>query len=481
MKKLLLGFALLFLLKDVKAQYSSSNVIGLVVPQYIMAGDSTRRLPTYVRLRLDNLKSKSDYRYVVRGIKSTDFASKSMSPGAGNPLYVDTSGNYRYYSGTAYWTAATAPKGDDTLTTGLMGEFEGWFGLVGTGSVNYWTPGNKIYLAVIAIGITTGDTVKMYCSDSMTVITPNAVGNVKGTGVWGKSMAPAKSFVALYDNTMGTGRPVTVGPVEGGVFTGSNLSSLVGYYSTNVWKVTGNWAGIVPNSLSNGIKRVDNLSLKLGTTIFANTDADGLWGPSKKITVNPSGGYANPIYLDYDDAALTPTLVEFWSRTSSTKEDVGKYSVYVSRKYSGEKDQTVRFYVAGGTCTKGAAADYTLTERTITFKGATKATYDTTVITINDDNSAEGPETIVLGLDQANNCVIGIEKAHTINVIDNDIANIIIQNTTVVVKENAGKIGMTLKMDKPVSTASKFMLFVNGKGDSNYIHSEFSICKSGKD
>jgi hypothetical protein len=481
MKKLLLGFALLFLLKDVKAQYSSSNVIGLVVPQYIMAGDSTRRLPTYVRLRLDNLKSKSDYRYVVRGIKSTDFASKSMSPGAGNPLYVDTSGNYRYYSGTAYWTAATAPKGDDTLTTGLMGEFEGWFGLVGTGSVNYWTPGNKIYLAVIAIGITTGDTVKMYCSDSMTVITPNAVGNVKGTGVWGKSMAPAKSFVALYDNTMGTGRPVTVGPVEGGVFTGSNLSSLVGYYSTNVWKVTGNWAGIVPNSLSNGIKRVDNLSLKLGTTIFANTDADGLWGPSKKITVNPSGGYANPIYLDYDDAALTPTLVEFWSRTSSTKEDVGKYSVYVSRKYSGEKDQTVRFYVAGGTCTKGAAADYTLTERTITFKGATKATYDTTVITINDDNAAEGPETIVLGLDQANNCVIGIEKAHTINVIDNDIANVIIQNTTVVVKENAGKIGMTFKMDKPVSTASKMMLLVKGKGDSTYIPSEFSIGKSGKD
>ena len=68
MKKLLLGFALLFLLKDVKAQYSSSNVIGLVVPQYITSGDSTKRLPTYVRLRLDNLKPKSDYRYVIREI-----------------------------------------------------------------------------------------------------------------------------------------------------------------------------------------------------------------------------------------------------------------------------------------------------------------------------------------------------------------------------------------------------------------------------
>jgi hypothetical protein len=481
MKKLLLGFALLFLLKDVKAQYSSSSVIGLVVPQYITAGDSTRRLPAYVRLRLDNLKPKSDYRYVIRGIKSSDFSSKTISPGAGNPLYVDTAGNYRYYSGTAYWTATAAPKGDDTLTTGMMGEFEGWFGLVGTGSVNYWTSGNKVYLAVIAIGITTGDTVKMYCSDSMTVITPNAVGNVKGTGVWGKSMAPAKSFVALYDNTMGTGRPLSVGPVEGGIFTGSSLSSLVGYYSTSVWKVSGNWAGIVPNSLSNGIKRVDNLSLKTGMSIFSNTDGDAIWGPSKKNTVNRSGGYANPIYLDYDDAALTPTLVEFWSRTSSTKEDVGKYSVFVSRKYSGEKDQTVRFYVAGGTCTKGATADYTLTERTITFKGSGKANYDTTVITINDDNSAEGPETIVLGLDQPSNCVIGVEKAHTITVVDNDIANVIVQNTTVVVKENAGKIGITLKMDKPVSAASKMMLLVKSKGDSTYIPSEFSIGKSGKD
>ena len=481
MKKFLLGFALLFLLKDVKAQYSPSNVIGLVVPQYMTSGDSTRRLPAYVRLRIDNLKPKSDYRYVVRGIKSTDFASKSMSPGAGNPLYIDTAGNYRYYSGTAYWTATAAPKGDDTLTTGMMGEFEGWFGIVGTGSTNYWSPGNKIYLAVIAIGITTGDTVRMYCSDSMTVITPNAAGNVKGTGVWGKSMAPARSFVALYDNTMGSGRPLSVGPVEGGTFTGSNLSSLVGYYSTNVWKVSGNWAGIVPNSLANGIKRVDNLSLKSGVTIFANTDADGIWGPSKKNTINPSGGYAKPIYLDYDDAALTPTMVEFWARTSSTKEDVGTYNVYVSRKYSGEKDQTVRFYVAGGTSTKGAAADYTLTERTITFKGSGKAGNDTTVITINDDNSAEGPETIVLGVDQPSNCVIGIEKAHTITVTDNDIANVIVPNTLVVVKENAGRIGMTLKMDKPVSSASKMMLLVKGKGDSTYIPSEFSIGKSGKD
>jgi len=36
-------------------------------------------------------------------------------------------------------------------------------------------------------------------------------------------MAPARSFVALYDNTAGSGRPLSVGPVEGGTFTGSNL------------------------------------------------------------------------------------------------------------------------------------------------------------------------------------------------------------------------------------------------------------------
>jgi hypothetical protein len=155
--------------------------------------------------------------------------------------------------------------------------------------------------------------------------------------------------------------------------------------------------------------------------------------------------------------------------------------VYVTRKFSDEKYQSVRFYIAGGTSVKGATNDYTVAERTITFKGSGAAISDTSVITINDDNSAEGPETIVLGVDQPNNCVIGTEKAHTVTVADNDIANVEIPKTLIVVKENAGKIGIALKMDKPVSAASKMTLLVKTKGDSTYIPSEFQLGKSGND
>lgn len=84
-------------------------------------------------------------------------------------------------------------------------------------------------------------------------------------------------------------------------------------------------------------------------------------------------------------------------------------------------------------------------------------------------------------MDQPSNCVIGTEKAHTVTVADNDIANIEIPKTLIVVKENAGKIGVALKMDKPVSVASKMTLLVKTKGDSTYIPSEFQLGKSGND
>jgi len=90
MKKLLLGLALLLGIKSGTAQFSSMNVAGLMVPKYMVSGDSNRRMPTFMRLRIQNLNPNSEYRYVVRGIKSTEFNSKAMAPGAGNPMYVDT-------------------------------------------------------------------------------------------------------------------------------------------------------------------------------------------------------------------------------------------------------------------------------------------------------------------------------------------------------------------------------------------------------
>ena len=486
MKKILLGLALLLGIKSGTAQFSSMNVAGLMVPKYMMSGDSTRRMPTFMRLRIQNLMPNSEYRYVIRGIKSSDFNSKAMAPGAGNPMYVDTAkGNFRYYSSTSYWTATTTgPNGDDTFKTDFMGVHEGWFGLVGTGSTAYWSPGTKIYLSIIAVGLTTNDTVRMYCEDSLEVLTVTRSSSSKrAQGVWGKSKASGKSFVALFDNSTGAGRPECLVPLEGNwwSYTGSNLSNLVGYHFNNSYKKANNWGGFIPNGLSTGIQRVDHLSASSGMSIYANKDADGVWGPSAKNTVSLTGGYWNEILLDNDDAALVPPSIEFWSRSSTTTESVGTYKIYAKRMYANEDSSFARFYVSGGTALEGASKDFTATERLVKFAGSKGVQYDTISININDDNISEGPEIIVVGLDKPTNAAIGVERAHSITVNDNDIANISISTSPIVVKENAGKVGITLKMDKAVNASSKLKLTVIKQGDSTYIPSEFELGSTGKD
>ncbi len=486
MKKLLLGLALLLGIKSGTAQFSSMNVAGLMVPKYMVSGDSNRRMPTFMRLRIQNLNPNSEYRYVVRGIKSTEFNSKAMAPGAGNPMYVDTAkGNFRYYSSTSYWTATTTgPNGDDTFKTDFMGVHEGWFGLVGTGSTSYWSAGNKIYLAIIAVGLTTNDTIRMYCEDSLEVLTVTRSSSTKrAQGAWGKSKASGKSFVALYDNTTGSGRPECLVPLEGNwwSYTGSNLSNLVGYHFSNSFKKANNWGGFIPNGLSDGIRRVDHLSASNGMSIYANKDSDGIWGPSAKNTKSLTGGYWNEILLDNDDAALVPPAIEFWSRSSTTTESAGTYKVYAKRMYANEDSSFARFFVSGGTAAEGASKDFTTTERLVKFAGSKGIQYDTIDITINDDNISEGPEIIVVGLDKPNNASIGVERAHSITLNDNDIANISISNSPIIVKENAGKVGITLKMDKAVNVASKLKLTVIKQGDTTYIPAEFELGSTGKD
>ena len=480
MKKILLLLGVV-MMGQAMAQVTSTQIGPILVPKYAAAtkastGDTTRT-PIIFRIRINGLKPNEKYKYITKGSDTTDLKTRSLSTaGAGNMITYNSNGTFKYISSQSLSTAGK----NDTFETNMMGEYEGWFGLINTSNARF-AAGKTIYPLFLALGLTTNDTLIGYCADGITFMDYGTASS-NATLVWGSSQTVGKTFVALFDVTNSAGtRPLSIGMVENSVVSSGWKSLTPTAVKNKVIGVSGMWSAFIPNNLSGGLKRIENLSLGTGFLVYANNDADGVWGPSKKSTVNASGGAGSHIYLDNDDAALVPTKVEFWTRTSSTKEDIGKYNVYVTRKFSDEKDQTVRFYVAGGTAVKGAGNDYTLTERTITFKGSGAAISDTTVITINDDNSAEGPETIVLGVDQPSNCVIGTEKAHTVTVADNDIANIEIPKTLIVVKENAGKIGVALKMDKPVSVASKMTLLVKTKGDSTYIPSEFQLGKSGND
>jgi len=473
MKKITI-FVLLSAVLQLSAQYSSTRVQGLIVPKYMGSGTSTR-LPVLARLKIIGLDANTMYQYSTRGMIAADLALSTDFAGAGNPMLIDTNG-FKYYTGSTINFSTGAAI--DTFYTDKTGSYEGWFGFVYTGNATRFIRGKQVYLGITARGGTTPTTHRMYCSDSIRVLKFDATsntGDTSGTALWGKSMTAARNFVATYDDVVGLDRPLSLSYAES---EGITVASVATYYTDSVNGKAGHWGAIMPNTNSNGVRRVVSYDFKTARELYANTDADGVWGPNAKNTVNPKGGLT-PVGLGLDEAALTSPLVEFWSRTSTTTENKGTTEVYVTRKYSNDANQSVRLFVNGGDAVKNT--DYTISEpKTITFKPGGQ-TSDTTIISLVDDNSSENTETILLRLDQASNCVIGTEVAHTVNVKDDDIPNIVLGPNRITIKENANKVGVKIKMDKALTTISKIQLFVKYRGDSTLIPGEFSLGSSNTD
>jgi hypothetical protein len=201
----------------------------------------------------------------------------------------------------------------------------------------------------------------MYCADSVRALGFSATSNTGDsfcTAVWGKTMTAARNFVATYDDVIGLDRPLSLSYAES---EGITVASSAAFYTDSVNGKTGNWGAIMPNTNKNGIRRVVSYDFKTARELYANTDADGVWGPGSKNTVDPKGGLTSPVNLGLDDAALTSPLLEFWARTSNTNENSGQTEVYVTRKYSNDANQSVRLYIAGGDAVKNT--DYTITEQ----------------------------------------------------------------------------------------------------------------------
>lgn len=461
---------------QLQAQYSSMGVAPLKVPKYSASGTSSR-MPILFRLQITGLQPNSMYQYVTRAMNATDLASNNLYQGAGNPLYIRSSG-YKYdNSGTSpnFTTGANV----DTFYTDPGGNYDGWFGVVNTGNTRF-TVGRYIYPGLTLRGGTaTTDTVKLYSMDSIRVLAfgSSNTGDSFCTGIWGQSVATARNIVALYDNTAGTGRPLSITYVENDNVT---INSVPSFYSTNVNGKNNYWGTYIPNTNSNGIRRIENINPANNNIVHANTDANGIWGPGQKSTTNPTGGLT-AIAFGLDDAALTPPMVEFWQRASTYGENAGQKEVYVVRKYSSDVDQSVQLYVvSGGTATK--SLDFGVTEpKTIVFSASGAQKSDTTKFIIVDDNLREDAESFLFRLQNPTNCVIGTEIAHTVNIVDNDTAFLSIKQRTVTAKETGGKISVTVKMDKGVYTQSRVRLFVKSKSDSAFIPSEFKLGSSGTD
>jgi hypothetical protein len=299
MKNLINAIFILFLFfGTLNSQVVQSNFTGVLVPQYMCSGTATR-LPYIFRATVSGLGPNSTYRYYTQACRYTDIGGTNS--GAGNPILINANGmSFRYSSSTSLVNSTSY----DSLTTDTGGNYTGWFGFVNTGNARF-TAGNYIIPTITIDSICNGTAKYRFAlNDSINVLKYTDSSIATGaTGIYGISLATQKSVVSLYDNVNNTGKPLAVAYVENVGIDSSSVSSLVQYYIDSVIQRDGRWGTIIPNTLANGVRRINIHSLITGEVINYNTDSNGVW-PSGANTVNPTGSSTSPIRMTTEDIIL---------------------------------------------------------------------------------------------------------------------------------------------------------------------------------
>lgn len=276
-------------------------LITLIVPQVIQGnnGTNSNRIPFAYRVRISGLLQNATYRYFNQMVTSADGATTS---GAGNCIFVPASGDFTRTTGPSL----SVEGAYGTFTSDATGMFEGWFVSEPTGNARF-TPGNHVFMRIalndggtgtsVAVRLTTPDSVRVLRLDS-------APADTSGTGLRGSSSAAAKDFVFAYDNTAGSGRPVSGTFIEHDGTANTLANNYAAFYAGNVDGLNGAFGMVVPNTLPNGIRRFERRSRATGAILATATDADGVW-PSGANTVNPSGGTTEIVLTGTDVSLVT--------------------------------------------------------------------------------------------------------------------------------------------------------------------------------
>lgn len=313
MKKLKLLFVLMLSALWTYADSPAQTITSIVVPQYIQGfnGTNNNRVPYVYRAKIDGLTPSTTYRFINQIV---NFADGPTTAGAGNCIFVNSDNSFTRTSGPAFTSAGNYGE----FITDATGSVTYWFINEPTGNARF-VPGSYIYLRIRLNDGAGGTTAVTYLTvaDSVKVIDfgTGSTGTV-GTAIYGSSFADAKDFVFLYDNVDATGRPISSTLVENDGINLSTVTSYALFYRDSVDNKDGYWGTIIPNQLSNGIRRIERRFLSNGSvhpTIA--TDADGVW-PSGANTVNPTGGLT-PIRMESSDAPLPVELLSFSASVSN--------------------------------------------------------------------------------------------------------------------------------------------------------------------
>jgi len=302
-----------------KITRGNSNVVltQILLPQYIQGvnGTNNNRIPFAFRIKLENLAPNTTYHYINQVVLSTESSSTS---GAGNIFFVYQDSIVK----TSSPSMSTGPYG--VLTTDANGSHEGWYITEPTGNATRFVPGNYIFMRIRLNNGAAGTSPVIWAttSDSVKVVSfGTASDNKLGTGIYGHSYANQKDFVFLYDNVNGTGRPLSGAMIESDGISLAAFTNFPPFYKDSVDAISGTWGTIIPNQLSNGVKRIERRLFSDGSLFpVVATSINGSW-PSGANTVNPTGGL-NAIGITKSDAPLS-----FINDVKSGSETLSEFSI----------------------------------------------------------------------------------------------------------------------------------------------------------
>ncbi len=445
----------------------AQSISSAVVPQYAKGNTSVSnisRVPVFIWAKLTGFTANTTYRYGVRGVR--DSVDGPKSKGAGNQIFVHQSGGNTYTSQYGLKNVGWY----DSLTTDNSGEYAGWFGLELTGNVRFMD-GNYIKIRIVlndGIANSSNDSFYLTTSDSIKCLDFSTASGSGCSSVFSHTQAADKNFAFLFDNVSGSGRPLSIALIEQDGLDYRNAStSSAAFYKNNVDSISGAWGTIIPNSLSNGVRRVENRKLSDGSLFYANTDADGVWPTGNVNTVNPTNG-SSAIEISGTDDPLIPTTpkVKFNTTTASIGEGAGTTTVTIDISAAPANGESISVIVKGGTATNGT--DYSLATSSATF-AASSSTSQNITINITDDLIAEGGEDIVLVLRNASSGLdIGTDSIITITIKDNEVPNLSFASSASSVKENADTVWMDINIaNADPSNATKVDIALTGGTATN--------------
>lgn len=405
-------------------------ITDVIVPQYMQgfSGTNNNRLPCPFKVTITNLTPNSTYRYFNTGIVvGTDNAT---SNGAGVPIYTNAP---TWVRNTSVGLATPGQYGE--FDSDASGTYTGWFVLEPSGNARF-TPGNNVFMRIMLNDGAGGTAVANRVTTTNSVRVVNLVagaGANNGTGIRSISNGAVKDFIFLYDNELGTGRPISGTYFESDGTTGG--TAYPSFYQTSVEGVAKAWGTIIPNTLPNGIRNFTSYSRITGNQLCVFTDADGVWPTGNINTVNPTGG-TTALVIANADATMQCFLLPYAniSANVTTGTEAAGTTITLTVSITGTiaSPQTVDLDVTGLGITAG---DYTISGTTVNIPAGVNPT-GTVTFTILNDVLYEGLETATITmLNPSAGIELGFTSAIDLDITDNDVPKIVI---TEIMYDNLG-------------------------------------------